>query len=267
MGPPKGERRRAATSAAAASRESHLPSHQGRGGRDLVRAFWDVFRNPHARILLTMYFIEHFGVAITGVLAVYMAEYIVYAPSTFFIVVLLCSVGTSVFSAPLWIRLSRRVGKRRLWLWGTAFASVSYLLHALLFEGWLVFWCVVAATTGAMSGLARVVGLSIKADVIDWDEYHSGERKEGAYLAVWTFVEKSAAGVSIILLGFAMQWVGYEPNAEQSEAMKWTLRGMYGVFPALCFLAGTFLLARFRLDEDEHAAIRAELDRRHAEET
>ena len=236
--------------------------HQGRGGQALIRAFWDVFRNPHARILLTMYGIEHFGVAITGVLAVYMAEYIVLAPPTFFIVVLICSVGSSIAFAPLWIRLSRSVGKRRLWLWGTAAASVSYLLHAALFEGWLVFWCLIAIATGATSGLARVVGLSIKADVIDWDEVHSGERKEGAYLAVWTFVEKSAAGISIILLGFALQIVGYDPNAEQSEAMKWTLRGLYGVFPAICFLGGTFLLSRFGLDETEHARIRAELDRR-----
>ena len=44
--------------------------------------------------------------------------------------------------------------------------------------------------------------------------------------------------------------------------MKWTLRGLYGVFPALCFLGGTFLLSRFGLDEAEHARIRAELDRR-----
>ena len=56
-----------------------------------------------------------------------------------------------------------------------------------------------------------------------------------------------------------------EGLVEQSEAMKWTLRGMYGVLPALCFLAGTFLLARFGLNEAEHATIRAELDRRRAE--
>jgi GPH family glycoside/pentoside/hexuronide:cation symporter len=111
-----------------------------------------------------------------------------------------------------------------------------------------------------------VVGLSIKADVIDWDEYHSGERKEGAYLAVWTFIEKTASGISIILLGFAMQLVGYDPNVEQTEAMEWTLRGMYGVFPALCFLGGTVLLSRFTLNEEEHTEIRAELDRRRKEE-
>ena len=29
--------------------------HQRRGGQSMVRAFWDVFRNPHARILLTMF--------------------------------------------------------------------------------------------------------------------------------------------------------------------------------------------------------------------
>ncbi len=131
----------------------------------------------------------------------------------------------------------------------------------------MIFWCTISAIQGTTSGLARVVGLSINGDVIDWDEYQTGERKEGAYLAVWTFVEKSAAGLCAIVLGFTMQWVGFEPNVEQNELTKAAILGLYGVLPGSCYGIGTYLLFRFKLNEREHAVIRSELDRRAAEQS
>ena len=56
------------------SRLRERSDYQGRGGETLVRAFWDVFRNPHARLLLLMYGIESFGAATTGLLSVYVTQ-------------------------------------------------------------------------------------------------------------------------------------------------------------------------------------------------
>lgn len=240
------------------------PDYQGRGGEDLRSAFWDVFRNPHARLLLIMYGIESFGAATTGILSVYITQYVVKAPQAFYIVVLLFYVVPSFTLAPLWSRVSRRTGKRRLWLWSMAIAAVAYVAHSFLGEGTIVFWCTISVIQGTTAGVGSVVGPSIKGDVIDWDEHRTGERKEGSYLAVWTFVQKSAAGLCAILLGFALQWVGFVPNAEQTTATKWTLLALYGVLPGISYGIGTLLLARFRLNEAEHAEIRRELDARAA---
>jgi GPH family glycoside/pentoside/hexuronide:cation symporter len=117
---------------------------------------------------------------------------------------------------------------------------------------------------GATAGVALVVGPSIKGDVIDWDELHTGERKEGSYMAVWTFVQKSAGGLCAILLGFTLEGVGFEPNVEQSQITKWTILGLYGALPGVAYGIGTWLLSRFELGEQEHAQIRAELDLRSA---
>ena len=243
------------------------PEYQGRGGEDLRRVFRDVFRNPHARILLIIYGIEHFGAATTGILSVYIMQYIVKAPQQLYVVVLLFYIVPSFLLGPLWSRLSKRLGKRRLWLWGMSVAAVAYAAHSLLGEGTLIFWCAISTIQGTTAGLARVVGLSINGDVIDWDEYQTGERKEGAYLAVWTFVEKSAAGLCAIVLGFTMQWVGFEPNVEQNELTKGVILGLYGLLPGACYGIGTYLLFRFKLNEREHALIRTELDRRAAEQS
>ena len=238
------------------------PDYQGRGGEGFRDSFWDVFRNPHARLLLIMYGIESFGAATTGILSVYVTQYIVKAPQTFYIVILVLYIVPSFGLAPLWTRVSRRLGKRRLWLVAMSIAAVAYLGHAFLGEGTLVFWGILSIFQGTTAGVGAVVGPSIKGDVIDWDELQTGERKEGAYLAVWTFVQKSAGGLCAILLGFALQGVGFEPNAEQTDATKWTILALYGVLPSVCYVVGTVLLSRFTLNEKEHAAIRAEIDAR-----
>lgn len=238
------------------------PEYQGRGGGDLKRAFWDVFQNPHARLLLIMYGIESFGAATTGILSVYVTQYVVKAPQAFYLVVLMFYIVPSFVLAPLWTRVSKKVGKRRLWLWSMAIASAAYVAHSFLWEGRIVFWCTISVIQGMTAGVGSVVAPSIKGDVIDWDEAQTGERKEGSYLAVWTFVQKSAAGLCAILLGFALQFVGFEPNAEQSQATMFMILFLYGVFPGVSYAIGCVLLSRFQLNETEHAAVRAELEAR-----
>lgn len=44
--------------------------------------------------------------------------------------------------------------------------------------------------------------------------------------------------------------------------MKLSIRGLMAFFPGICYAIGTLLFLRFRLNEAEHAEIRAALDAR-----
>jgi GPH family glycoside/pentoside/hexuronide:cation symporter len=103
---------------------------------------------------------------------------------------------------------------------------------------------------------------SIQADIIDYDELRTGERKEGAYFAVWNFVRKSAYGVAAMGVGGLLGLVGFEPNAVQSEEARMGMRMLFSFVPGACFLVATLAFSRFRLDEAEHAEIRRQLDAR-----
>ena len=66
-----------------------------------------------------------------------------------------------------------------------------------------------------------MIGPSIQADIVDWDELQSGQRKEGAYAAVWKFIRKAGAAGAAALGGVALTLGGYDPGAEvQSEEVK-----------------------------------------------
>jgi Na+/melibiose symporter-like transporter len=68
----------------------------------------------------------------------------------------------------------------------------------------------------------------------------------------------------ILATSLVLQVLGFEPNAEQSDSVKWGLRLLYGVLPLVMLVAAAVVLSGFRLDEAEHARIRAALDERSA---
>jgi GPH family glycoside/pentoside/hexuronide:cation symporter len=143
-----------------------------------------------------------------------------------------------------------------------ASAGAFFGLFWLSGPGPLIWICAVAA--GMAAGCGAVVAPAIKADIIDYDELTTGERKEGAYLAVWNLVRKSSASVTALVTGFALQMSGFEPNIEQSEATQWVMRSIFGLLPATCYVIGAILFLRFSFNESEHAAVRREIAARQA---
>ncbi|HIC33407.1 MAG TPA: hypothetical protein EYO78_01285, partial [Gammaproteobacteria bacterium] len=98
---------------------------QGRVNERPFRAFADVVRNPHARLLIIVTFIENVGSAAIGVLTLYVAQYVVGAASWAPLIILSYMIP-SAFSVPIWIPLSRRYGKKRLWFFSMLLTGVSF---------------------------------------------------------------------------------------------------------------------------------------------
>ena len=103
---------------------------------------------------------------------------------------------------------------------------------------------------------------SIQADIIDYDESVTGERKEGSYLAVWNVVRKFAGSVTAFIVGITLQMAGFEPNVEQTETAKTAIQSLLALLPGCCYVVGALLLLRFNFNEKEHADVREAIERR-----
>ena len=229
-------------------------------------AYKDVWQNPHARLLIIATFIEHVGSAAIAVLTIYIAQYIVGTPqwAPFFI---LCYMIPSALSVPFWIPLSKKLGKVRLWVLSMLLSGVSFgsFIFLILIDDVfikIVYVSVGAVFAGLANGCGSTVGPSVQADIIDYDEYKTGERKEGSYFAAWSFIYKASAGVMLMLTGFSLQFAGFLPNQEQTFEVKFVLLTLYALFPLCCCLIGSYLLTKFKLNEKEYKIIRQSLDTR-----
>ncbi len=65
--------------------------------------------------------------------------------------------------------------------------------------------------------------------------------------------------------GWALGTVGFVPNQVQDAVTQLVIRMLITLVPAGCVLTGAILLTRFRLTDDGHARIRAQLARRSSE--
>jgi len=234
--------------------------YRGRGARNVFKAFFDVLRNPHGRLLFLVYGIEAFGAASIGMLAPYVMQYVINEPDLIEVFILFYFVPQFGLT-PLWIWLGKHFSKKSLWLFSMTTQTFGYL-SLFLVGGFLMaevnFWAIfgVVFLLGLGGGCASVIAPSIQADVIDYDEFLTGERKEGAYTAVWNFVRKAAAGITAGVTGFALQYAGYIPNAEdQTAEVKTAIMALMGLLPAICYAVGAILFIRFSLNEGEHRQI------------
>jgi len=234
---------------------------RGRGAKNAVRAFRDVWRNPHARILLLVFLIQQLGVTSLTTIMPFLSQYVLKTPewTSYFILALFAS---ALLGVPIWIRFAPRAGKKAGLI--GAMAVIGCAIAMLWFAGegdvWLLL--VVATVGGFAAAGTDVLFPSIQADVIDWDELTTGERKEGAYFAAWSFAAKGAGALSSTLVGFALAAIGFAPNAEQTPAAQHGLRLLAALGPAVCYAVGIALFSRFSLGEREHAGIQAALQQR-----
>jgi GPH family glycoside/pentoside/hexuronide:cation symporter len=248
-----------------AARLREPPEHQGRPAPRPVRALGDVWRNPHARLLLIVFLIESLGAATLGVLGPYLTQYVLGDESLFAPLLVSYFVPTLLF-VPVGLPLARRYGKKATWAGSMILSGLSFglLFLASPARRWLIFASGIGAGIGGAVG--AMVGPSVQADVVDYDEYITGERKEGTYFATWNFVRKCATGVTGWLTGIALQLVGFRPNVAQGPTTLLAMRALIGLFPLLAFAFGVALFLRFRLTEDEHRRIRLALDAHRASE-
>lgn len=162
-------------------------------------------------------------------------------------------VGPAILVMPLWLRASRRLGKR-----------TGLLASSALFAGSAAALVVGdSAGTGPVLGLVVLVGvgyagmqmfpLAMLPDVIAADEAASGERRAGVFTGVWTAAETLGLAVGPGLLGGLLAVAGYVSSTgdevvAQSDPAVLAVRLGFSVVPAVLVLASLPVLARYRLD-------------------
>ncbi len=240
--------------------------YQGRVGQTPFGALRDVWSNRHARLVIVVTFIENIGSAVIALLTLYVCQYVVGRPSLAPLIILAYMIPSSL-SVRIWIPLSRRFGKIRLWMFSMMLTGLSFggmfalpFIESVADRTLLIF--VLAFFAGLSAGCGGTIAPSVQSDIIDFDEYQTGERKEGSYFAAFNFVQKSATGVMILITGWVLELSGFIPNVDQTQTVQIAIVTLYGLSPLICYTVGTLLFSRFTLDATEHDRIRTSIQNR-----
>ena len=249
----------------AAVRVPERPNYQTKKKTSVVRAMRDVFANPHARVYFAVVGVEAFGVAILPQMVVFILDDVIQDEYVLYWILGLYAVPQFAL-IPLWARLSVRFGKKPLWLFGMACSALGFTGSLFLTAGAIPTLAAATLLCGVGLGIGTVLGPSVAADVVDYDEVLTGERREGSFTAVLNFIRKAGLASAAMLAGFGLQFSGYDASAEvQSPGVQRTILWLAGGIPALCYVGGIVLFRHFRLDGPEHARVQLEMRQHRAE--
>ena len=170
-----------------------------------------------------------------------------------------------MFSMPLWLRFSRGRDKKTTYLYG-CIGWVFGLLALFVNQPDWPFWIILLSTvlSGIGYSAADMIPWSMIADVADEDEILSGERREGLYVGVFTFLRKLAGAIGVAVAFGILDWVGFKSEEGNSEQALWVLRGATALIPACLVLASAWVARKYPMSHDRHRGILNELERRHA---
>jgi Na+/melibiose symporter-like transporter len=237
------------------------PEFQGRPPMPPYAGWVATLRNPHFRTLIAAFTFSAIAGAVPAVLVIYVSVYIIGTPEwwaaripgwlpTWSYYLLLYFVS-AIVALPFWNRLAARIGKRPTWGIAIVLATLTSAACFWLDEGTIGYFSLVLVLGGASFGNYLALPSSMVADLIDWDEMHTGRRREGSYFAIWAFATKVGNAVT----GFAalqiLEHVGYVPGVPQTETVKTWMLWMYSWFPALFYALSGLALLQFRFTQED----------------
>jgi len=218
--------------------------------------------NKSFRRLIGLFAFGRIAIDLPMALFLYYFTYVIGRPGDFEIVMGIFLVST-VVAMPVWLRLARGRDKSTIYIC-SGFFWIFGLLCLFVNQPEWPFVVLVGSTmlSGAGYAAADMLPWSMIADVADEDEIRSGERREGLYVGVFTFVRKMAGAVGVALAFNVLDWVGFESGEEPSVTIMWTLRGLTAFIPVVFVALSMWIAAGYPLSRERHHEILAELDRR-----
>lgn len=230
------------------------------GAAGIWRGLRLVFQNRPFMILLSAYTISAIGSNLPATLILFYVQYVLESPHADFF--LLLYFATGILFLPGWVVLAQRIGKKAAWLISIGVNTGAFAGVFFLGPGDAAIYGVLVFFSGIGLGATLALPSSIQADVIDYDELLTGERREGRYIGLWSIAKKMAAalgvGAGLSILGLA----GYVPNAPQPEEVRLTLRILYALVPSLCNLAALLIALAYPISAPVHAAVLEAVARR-----
>ena len=182
----------------------------------------------------------------------------------------LTNVGVSLVLTPFIPRVIDRFGKKAVYQWCGAFTIVGgvglFLTPANLF--WLVL--LTLAIKGVGASLINTVMFGLEADTVEYGEWKSGKRTEGATYALFSFTRKVTQSLGGALGAWALAAGGYiaasasNPSPVQPESAILAIKATMGLIPAAAALLAMIIFIKYPLTDEKFRQIRNETEERKA---
>lgn len=170
--------------------------------------------------------------------------------------------ASGIAAIPLWLALSRRIGKHRSWCVAMLLCCAAFVVVPWIGPGQWQAFLAICIVTGAALGADLSLPPALQADVVDYDCWKYGRARGGLLFALWSMATKLALAASVgfafpvlALFGFAADAPGNPPGALLA------LTVIYALIPIVIKVITVALVWNHPLTARRHEAIRRRLAR------
>ncbi len=158
-----------------------------------------------------------------------------------------------IIGIPLWLALSRRVGKRRILVFSSV--AMTVLVLTWLFSGpaepiWVY---TLRGFALGLGGAGTILGTqAILPDLMEYDYRRTGLRREGLYAGLASFIEKTSGALSAVVIGGFLSLMAFDrelPAGQQPDSALLAIMACTALIPAGMYAFKLILLKFFDLSE------------------
>ncbi len=209
--------------------------------------------NRHFRKLLISYILSAFGSALPATLFLFYVEYVLGSNNGEFFLLLYFLVG--ILFLPFWTKFSFKFEKKTTWLLAMAINTLGFF-GVFFIESELAY-SIFIVISAIGYGAVLVMPSSIQADVIDYEEHISGQRKEGQFIGLWSLAKKTVAALSAGIALWILGSSGFDANlASQTKASIYTMKVLYCLVPCVCNVLAILNMLNFSLNRKEQQSVK-----------
>ncbi len=174
-------------------------------------------------------------------------------------------LGTMILVIPLLTWISTKLGKKRTLLITLSVSLVGYVLKWFGYNPDYPYLLLVSAPFIAfgIGSLFTLMG-SMVADVCDYDELQTHQRREGMFGAIYWWMVKIGMSVAALLTGLLLNASGFDValGSGQSPKTLFYLRIFDISIPIITFAIALLVISTYGITEEKAHEIRLELEKR-----
>jgi len=215
-----------------------------------------VFLNgPFVKLLFT-YCLHIMGLTFLQSILAYYTEYVYSRPDITPLAMMLLLL-TAMICIPVSVLISKRIGKKRTYqICFVALATASMIIYFLGHRLGPNFFLGMMVYAGIGVGFGYVAPFAMIPDAVDYGAAQIGERDEGAYYGILTFISKLGTSLSVFVSGLILSAGGYVANAVQGDSAISAIRLIVGPIPAAVLICALLLVEKYPLDEKSFNAMK-----------
>jgi glucuronide carrier protein len=204
------------------------------------------------------------GLFAISTMAVFYARDVLGDTDLYIVMTIVQTVGM-VAAATLMPKIAGAVGKKRAYILSGGLAAIAAIAFAVAPSSVPAIGITCYGVLGVGLGAINALIFALQADTVEYGEWRSGVRAEGASYSVRSFMRKAGQAVGGAAAAYTIGLGGYVSGATaQSDGALTSIRVAAGIIPAVAVAAAAAVMLAYPLTEKAFRTLVAELAERRA---